>query len=476
MYRPVAAPSWSSSKARFCPLSLFWSSAQADERVSGAISSKGGPSRGKSSKVELQDLFKAAIAAADPARCLPPFLPPLISSDVTGRTIVIAAGKAAASMSATLAAHYPGRIEGFAVTRDGHRTGAEIPGIEVFEAGHPLADARSVAAGDRALMLAGSVGHDDRVIVLLSGGASALLESPLPGLQLADLAAINRKLLAAGADIHSINAVRKRLSAIKGGRLARAIAPASTWLFAISDVAGDRLADIGSGPCSPDDSDPAEVDRILREIGVTKTAAIGSALGAPPGPSAEDKLFERIHTRIVARPADAVDAVAAVACRAGWQTLNLGAEVNGSAHAVAAEHARLALELATRGGRHAIVSGGETTVRVRNSEGRGGRNTEYALALAIALDGAPGIWALAADTDGIDGTGDHAGAFVMPDTLHRAARKGLSPAAMLAQNQSGDFFAILDDLFVPGPTLTNVNDMRIILIDNNRHDAAAPVG
>jgi len=276
-----------------------------------------------SAKVELQELFNAAIATADPARCLPPFLAPLTSSVVTGRTVVIAAGKAAASMSAALVTHLPGPIEGFAVTRDGHRTDAEIPGIEVLEAGHPVADARSVAAGHRALKLADSVGLGDRVIVLLSGGASALLECPLPGLQLADLAAINRKLLATGTNIHRINTVRKRLSAIKGGRLARAIAPAETWVFAISDVPGDCIADIGSGPCSPDDTDPDAARRILRDCGGycdrdgdhdgdrDGSGAIHAVLEAAPGPAAHDSLFERVHPRIIARPADAVDAVAA---------------------------------------------------------------------------------------------------------------------------------------------------------------------
>lgn len=429
-----------------------------------------------SSKVELQDLFKVAIAAANPLLCLPPFLGPLTSSVATGRSVVIAAGKAAASMSAALAAHYPGPIEGFAVTRDGHRTAAEIPGIEVFEAGHPVADTRSIAAGQRALLLAAAIGRHDHAIVLLSGGASALLECPVAGVQLADLAQVNRQLLAAGADIHRINTVRKRLSAIKGGRLAHALAPAETWVFAISDVPGDRFADIGSGPCSPDDSDPNAARRILRDYGCAGTTAIFDALDAPPGPGAHAALFERVHTQIVARPAAAVDAVAAAARLAGWRPLNLGAAIDGSAHETAARHARLARELANSSGRHAIISGGETTVRVTNPEGRGGRNTEYALALAIALDGEPGIFALAADTDGIDGSGDHAGAFVTPDTLQRAAKQSLSPAAMLDQNLSGDFFAALDDLFVPGPTLTNVNDMRIILIDNNRRDFPCLVG
>ena len=334
-------------------------------------------------------------------------------------------------MSASFVRHYDRPVSGVAVTRYGHGGDIEIPGVEVIEAGHPIPDENSIRAGNRALALARSAQPGDRVVVLLSGGASALLESPRPGVDLERIVVANRALLNSGASIHEINVARRRMSAIKGGGLARAAAPADTFVFAISDVPGDRIEDIGSGPCHPDD-----------------------------GPA-----VELATAQIVACGADAIAAAAAAAAAAGFEPVNLGADIGGPARQVAAEHARLALELAGRDGRFAIVSGGETTVRVRNPKGRGGRNSEYALALAIGLNGARGIHALAADTDGIDGTEANAGAFVLPDTMIRGIRAGLSAPEFLDANRSYDYFDALNDLFVTGPTLTNVNDLRVILID-----------
>lgn len=369
-------------------------------------------------------------------------------------------------MAAALVDNYDAPVTGLAVTRYGHTAAAAIPGIDVIEAGHPVVDANSLAAGRRALEVAAAAGRGDRVIVLLSGGASALLESPLAGLSLADLELVNRELLAAGADIRDINAVRKRLSTIKGGGLARAAAPAEIHVLAISDVPGDCLADIGSGPCSNDDSDPAAALRILREFGCGATPAIRAALAATSGRRIDAAACRNVRSQIVARSADAVAAVAAAAAAAGFEPVDLGADITGPARSLAAEHARLVHELARRGGRYAVVSGGETTVRVVNPDGRGGRNTEYALALAVDLNGEQRAFGLAADTDGIDGTGDAAGAFVAPDTLDRGAANGMSARALLEANRSYDFFAALDDLLTTGPTLTNVNDIRIVLVDD----------
>lgn len=367
-------------------------------------------------------------------------------------------------MSAALVEHYRAPVTGLAVTRYGHGVEQQIPGIEVLEAGHPVVDARGIAAGRRALALAHAAGRGDRVIVLLSGGASALLECPLPGLELDDLVTVNRELLAAGAGIHHINTVRRRLSAIKGGRLALAAAPADIHLMAISDVPGDRLADIGSGPCSPADADPSEAWRILCEFGCTATPAVMAALATPADIVGDTAVFARLQENIIARPADAVAAAVAAAETAGFEPVDLGAGIDGPASEAAAAHAALTRKLAAAPGRFAVISGGETTVRVVNPDGRGGRNSEYALALALALDGEPRACALAADTDGIDGTGDHAGAFVGPDTLSRAAAHGMAARSMLEANRSYDFFAGLEDLFVTGPTLTNVNDLRVILV------------
>ena len=415
----------------------------------------------------LTGLFRAGLAAADSAHCLPPFLP---TTRPTGRTLVLGAGKASARMAATLVAHHNtfnlGTLSGTVVTRYGHglRPGEEAPGIEILEAGHPVPDAASVAAGSRIMELAAGGGPADRCIVLLSGGASALLVQPVTGIVLADKQSVTRRLLASGASIAEINTVRRKLSSIKGGGLARQIRAGEILLFAISDVPGDSIATIGSGPLSPDPAALADAREIVARYGIPLAPAVTRALGERK-PSAREApaTFPSVAARVVANSATAVGAVARAAEAAGWSAHVL-AEVLGPAREAAQAHARLILDLRARQQRIALISGGETTVNVSHPEARGGRNGEYLLALALALGPAAGVYALAADTDGQDGTGDNAGAQLTPDSLKRAAELGLDPAGHLARQRSYDFFSALGDLEVTGPTRTNVNDLRIALI------------
>ncbi len=416
----------------------------------------------------LLDLFDAAIASAHPGLCLPAHLP----EPPAGRLILLAAGKAAASMTAVAAARYRERgvtgIAGLAVTRHGYDEAVE--GIEVVEAGHPVPDAAGIAATRRALALAAEAGPDDLVLVLLSGGGSANWIAPAGALTLAEKSALTRALLRSGADIGEINTVRKHLSRIKGGRLAAAAAPARVLTLAISDVPGDDPSVIASGPTMPDPTTLADARSILarREIPVTATVAALLADPANETPKPGDPAFARTEYRIVARPADMIAAVARAAASAGYEPLILGADLEGEARDVAAAQAREVLALKAAGRRAALISGGELTVTMRG-RGRGGPNQEFALALALALDGAPGIAALAGDTDGTDGgagsADDPAGAIIDATTLARAAAQGLDPRSALAANDSTTFFATLGDLVATGPTRTNVNDCRIILID-----------
>lgn len=416
----------------------------------------------------LTRLFRAGLAAADPAHCLPAFLP---ADRPAGRTVVIGAGKAAASMALAVALHHAARnlgpVSGAVVTRYGHglRAGEEAPGIEMLEAGHPVPDLASVAAGARILQVARSCEPEDRCMVLLSGGASALLVQPAAGLTLADKQSITRQLLDSGAAIAEINTVRRKLSAIKGGALARQIRAREILLLAISDVPGDALADIGSGPLSPDPASRADARAILDRYGIVPPAAVTQALADPAVPqSAMLATFPAVTGQVVASSATAVAAVARAAGAAGWPARVLP-EVSGPARDAARAHAALIRELRARGQRAALISGGETTVHVTRGAGQGGRNGEYLLALALELGPDAGIHALAADTDGLDGTGDNAGAFLAPDTLQRAAALGQDAAARLSAQQSYAFFAALSDLLITGPTRTNVNDLRIALVD-----------
>ena len=424
-----------------------------------------------STKALLRKIFDAAVTAAHPASCLPPALP---APPTAGRIIALAAGKAAGSMSEIAEAHYfeqkfpPGRFEGMAVTRHGYARPTQR--IAMVEAGHPVPDAAGLHATERVLALAQSAKEDDLVLVLLSGGASANWIAPAPGISLDDKRALTRALLASGADIREINTVRKHLSRIKGGRLAALAARARVLTLAISDVPGDDPAVIGSGPTVPDPSTCADAEAILRRRNVEISPAIARALRDPanetPKPGAA--VFARSEYRIVTRPADALAAAARAAREEGLVPVVLSDRIEGEAREVARDHAGRALALVGKGKRALLLSGGELTVTL-NGKGRGGPNQEYALALALALGGAADIAAIAGDTDGTDGgTGrpdDPAGAFIDATTIARARAAGLDAARFLADNDSSGFFERLGDLLAPGPTCTNVNDLRAILVD-----------
>jgi glycerate 2-kinase len=423
-----------------------------------------------SSRQLLEALFRTAVGAAHPAQCLPPNLP---EPPPRGRLIVLAAGKAAGSMTEAAEQHYlgrlaPDRLAGIAVTRHGY--GRPTRHIPVVEAGHPVPDEAGLKGTERALALAQAAGSDDLVLVLLSGGASANWIAPAAGITLAEKQAVTRALLRSGAAIGDMNALRKHLSRIKGGRLARLAYPAKLVTLAISDVPGDDPSVIGSGPTVPDPTTLEDARAIVARFRLDLPAAVAKALGDPRNetPKPGDKIFAGSDYRIVARPADALRAAQARAIEAGYECVVLGDRLQGEAREVAAEHARLARDCSAQGRRVVILSGGELTVTLRG-QGHGGPNQEYALALAIHLDGAAGIAALAADSDGTDGGSgrpdDPAGAFIDPTTLRRARAAGLDPAAFLADNDSTGFFNGIGDLFVPGPTFTNVTDFRAIVVD-----------
>ena len=428
------------------------------------------PDKGTTTTRELlTSMFWSAVGAAHPRNCLPPHLP---EPPARGRLVILAAGKAAGSMTEIAEHRYAGlpqeRIAGLAVTRHGYRRPTQR--IPVIEAGHPVPDKTGISATKRTLALADAVDADDLVLVLLSGGASANWIAPIPGLALEEKQAVTRALLKSGADIGEMNAVRKHLSRIKGGRLAKRAHPAKLVTLAISDVPGDDPSVIGSGPTVPDPTTLAQAREVVARYRLDLPEAVARALGDPANetPKFGDPAFARTDYRIVARPSDALEAAEERARAAGYDCVTLGDRVQGEARDVAAEHARMALKFAAEGRRVAILSGGELTVTLRGN-GRGGPNQEYALALALHLDDAPGISALVADTDGTDGGGgrpdDPAGAFVDPTTVGRARAAGLVPAAFLADNNSTGFFNGIGDLFRPGPTFTNVTDFRVILVD-----------
>jgi glycerate 2-kinase len=412
----------------------------------------------------LNQLFQAAVAAADPAICLPPHLP----APPKGRTLVLGAGKAAASMAQAVEEHWPGDISGLVVTRYGHA----VPTchIEVVQAAHPVPDAAGRAAAARILAAASDLGPDDLLLVLISGGGSSLLSLPSAGLDLADKQAVNQALLRSGAPIGEMNVVRKHLSAIKGGWLAAAAAPAQVVSLLISDVPGDDPAIIASGPTVADPSTFAQARNILADYGITPPPAVARhlAAGELETPKPGDPRLAGNRTVLIATPARSLAAAADVAAAADYQVEILGDALEGEARDLGAQHGELARARQMAGqaaGRGiALLSGGETTVTVRG-KGRGGRNLEYLAGLALALGGSAGISAIACDTDGIDGTEDNAGAIVLPDTLARAAVAGLDPGTLLANNDAYGFFHGLGDLVICGPTLTNVNDFRAILID-----------
>lgn len=410
----------------------------------------------------LTGSFRAAVAAADPVRILPPHLP----APPGGRTLVVGGGKAAASMAAAVEAHWPAAapLSGLVVTR--YRHGLPTRRIEVVEASHPLPDGRGEAAALRMLGMARQLGADDLLLALISGGGSSLLAAPIEGVSLDALRRVTRALLGAGAAIDEINTVRKHLTQLSGGRLARAAAGATVLALIVSDVIGDDPAHIASGPCAPDPTTAADALGVLARFGVAAPAAVRHALErlaageddtAKPG----ERCFARTENRIVARARDSLDAAAAYFARQGIAAVVLSDRVDGDARVAARQQAALARAVASRP--VALISGGETTVTLRPRHGRGGRNSEFLLALALELAAAP-VWAIACDTDGIDGSEDNAGAIVSPDTLARAQARGLDAAARLAGHDSHGFFAALGDLVVTGPTRTNVNDYRALLL------------
>ncbi|WP_300453094.1 glycerate kinase [Accumulibacter sp.] len=414
----------------------------------------------------LRDMFAAAIAAAQPAHCVPPHLP---AAPPRGRLIVIGAGKASAAMAKTLEDHWPGDLCGLVVTRYGYALPCRR--IEIVEAAHPLPDAAGVAATRRIEALVRGLGADDTVLCLISGGGSSLLVRPLDGLSLTDKQALSKALLKSGASISEINCVRRHLSAIKGGRLAAACHPARVLNLLISDVPGDNPIDIASGPTVADPTHCDEALAIVRRYGIVVPPEVIELLESGRGESIKpgDARLARVETRLIATPQMALEAAAAVARRAGVAAHVLGDAIEGEARDVAKVMAGIALQVADRGQPFAapcvLLSGGETTVTVRGS-GCGGRNVEFLLALGLALNGHRRIHAIAGDTDGVDGLAEIAGAWLAPDSLSRAWAKGIAPLASLDDNDGHTFFGALGDSLVTGPTLTNVNDFRAILVDD----------
>jgi len=411
----------------------------------------------------LRQVLDAALAACNPALCVPPHLPPAPK----GRTVVVGAGKAAAAMARAVEQHWPGPLGGLVVTRYGH--GVPCKRIEVVEASHPVPDAAGARAAERILESVKGLTSDDLVLCLVSGGASALLALAAPGLTLADKQQVNKALLKCGATISEMNCVRKHLSAIKGGRLADAAYPARVVTLVISDVPGDDVSIIGSGPTVPDPTSFADARAVFEKYKLEMSPAVAARLASKDEtPKPGDPRFARAETILIARPQDALEAAASVARAAGYQPVILSDSLEGEARDVALVHAGIARQIVNHGQPQpapaALLSGGETTVSLRGS-GRGGRNAEFLLALVVALDGHPGIHAIACDTDGIDGTEDNAGAIAGPDSLARGRTKGLDAKAMLANNDGYGFFAGIGDLVVTGPTRTNVNDFRVILVE-----------
>ena len=411
----------------------------------------------------LRAMFDAAVAAAQPSHCVAPHLP----TAPTGRLIVIGAGKASAAMAQAVEQHWPGELSGLVVTRYGY--GVPCARIEIVEASHPVPDAAGMQAAQRMLALVGNLSFDDTVLCLISGGGSSLLALPLAGITLADKQDLNRALLASGATIGEMNCVRRHLSTIKGGRLAAACHPARVLTLAISDVPGDKPGDIASGPTVADATTCGDALDIVRRYGIALPASIREALESGRGESVKpgDPRLANSSIELIATPQMALEAAAAVARAAGVTPYILGDSLEGEARDVGKVMAGIAQQAARRGQPFAtpcvLLSGGETTVTVRGN-GRGGRNVEFLLSLGIALDGEANVHALAGDTDGVDGQEDIAGAYLAPDTLRRAWAQGMRPRDSLDNNDGHGFFQALGDSVVTGPTLTNVNDFRAILI------------
>jgi hydroxypyruvate reductase len=411
----------------------------------------------------LTSLFSAAVAAADPERTIRAHLP----AKPEGRTIVIGAGKGSAQMARALEKAWDGPLEGVVVTRYGYAAPCER--IEVLEAAHPVPDEAGLKAARRLLDEVSDLTEDDLVIALISGGGSALLPAPAGELTLADEIAVNKALLASGAPISAMNTLRKHISAIKGGRLAAAAYPAKVVSLVVSDIPGDNPAFVASGPTVPDDASRRDALAIVEAYRLDLPAAVMAHLNSPAAdaPKPDDPRFARNEVHVIASAAVSLDAAATEAMRQGIEAVILSDAIEGEAREVGGVHAAVAREVARRDRPFrkpvVILSGGETTVTIRG-KGKGGRNSEFLLAFALGIDGADGIHALAADTDGIDGSEDNAGAFCDGTTVARLREKGRDARAYLADNDAWSAFNAISDLFVPGPTGTNVNDFRAILV------------
>jgi hydroxypyruvate reductase len=403
----------------------------------------------------LEESFRAAVGAADPLKILGAELP----QPPKGRTFVAAAGKAAAAMAAAVEASWRGELGGIAITRYGH--GLPTKKIRLVEAGHPVPDEAGEKAAGEILAEVKALGERDLLLALLSGGGSSLLSLPAPGVSMAELKTLTRELLRCGASIQEINTVRKHLSAIAGGRLAAA-SRAPVIALIISDVTGDDPTHIASGPCAPDPTTIEDAQAVLAKYRL----AFAGPFSESPKPG--DAMWSKTRNRVIATAHRSLEAAAEVFRAQGVQAIILGDTVTGEAAEVAKVYAALVREVRAHGKPWkpplALISGGECAVTVRNDGGRGGRCAEFLLSLAIELGGVADVWALAADTDGIDGSEDNAGAFVTPDTLSRAQARGVGARQCLAANDSYGFFAALGDLLVTGPTRTNVNDYRAIVV------------
>jgi glycerate 2-kinase len=414
-------------------------------------------------KTFLTAIFDAAVAAADPEKTIRDHLP----AKPKGRTIVIGAGKGSAQMAAAFEKVWDGPIEGLVVTRYGY--GATCQRIEIVEAAHPVPDAAGLEASRRLLAMVQGLTADDLIVAFISGGGSALLPSPAEGLTLADEIAVNEALLASGAPIAAMNTIRKHVSTIKGGRLAAAAHPAKVVSLVVSDIPGDNPALVASGPTVPDSGSREEALASIAAYGMKLPASVMAHINSPQAdaPRVDDPRFSRNEVHLVASAGVSLEAAAAEAKRQGVEAVILSDSIEGEAREVGGVHAAIAREVATRNRPFPkpvlILSGGETTVTVR-AKGKGGRNSEFLLAFAIGINGAEGIHALAADTDGIDGSQDNAGAFADGSTVSRMRAAAVDAKAMLAGNNAWTAFNAIDDLFVPGPTGTNVNDLRAVLI------------
>jgi len=411
----------------------------------------------------LRRMFEAAIEAAQPSHCLPPHLP----APPNGRLIVLGAGKASAAMARAVEDHWTGELSGLVVTRYGYRVPCKH--IEIVEAAHPVPDAAGLEAAKRIRDLAAAAGPDDIVLCLISGGGSSLLALPAPGVTLEDKQAVNRALLKSGATISEMNCVRRHLSDIKGGRLAALAYPAKVVTLLISDVPGDVAADIASGPTVADTTTCADALAIVRRYGIALPPAVRETLESGRGETLKpsDPRIAGVDTRMIATPQMALEAAALVGRAAGLPVHILGDSIEGEARDVGTVMAGIVHQVAKRDQPFAapcvLLSGGETTVTVRG-HGRGGRNVEFLLSLGVALNGLADVWALAGDTDGVDGQEETAGAILTPDTLDRAWKAGLRPKDALANNDGHGFFGALRDAVITGPTLTNVNDFRAVII------------